>query len=316
MTLLKKVFDELKATAIAGVDLGSSVLKVVELSRSEDGGVVLRRCSILEVEGNDSVEMLRGLLSAGQVGTRKVAMGVASPELAVRSFQFPPMPQKELGAAVKLEAEQAILAGHAIGDMAVDWHLVPSDSKEFIRGLCAVIPKKVLATRLEMAKSSGLHPVVVDVEGLALWNAYWVLVGKRGPAAQTVLLLNVGARTTNLVIVKGASDLIFMRDFRLGAQALAEGQEKEWVTEVRDSLRYARSKAGSWELGAAHVTGGGSSRVNLAELSRAIGLEAKLWNPLQSLIRQRGSPSVEDAQGPLLTIAIGLALRSSNGKAH
>ena len=315
MTLLKKLLDDLTSTSIAGVDLGSSVLKVVELSRSENG-VALRHCSVLEVEGNDSVEMLRGLLSAGQVGTRRVAMGVASPELVVRPFQFPPMPQKELGAAVRLEAEQSILDGHAIGDMAVDWHLVPSDSKEFVRGLCAVIPKKVLATRLEMAKSAGLQPVVVDVEGLALWNAYWVLAGKRGPAAQAVLLLNVGARTTNLVIVRGGNELIFMRDFRLGAQALANGQEREWVTEVRDSLLYARSKAGSWSLGAAYVTGGGSGRVNLAELSRTIGLEAKLWNPLQSLTRKKGSPPVDDAQGPLLTVAIGLALRSSNGKAH
>ena len=309
---LKQLFRELAPSSMVGVDFGSAAIKVVELAR-DNGRVVLRRCAVTPAAGGDRTLTLRKACAEAGITNPHVAMGLASPELVVRPFQFPRMNRKQLKAAMQLEAEQAILNGHKLTDMAVDWHLIPSDSKESVRGVCAVVPKKELESRLEIARSAGLQPVVVDVEALALWDAYWTLVGKREAAeSKAVLLLNVGARTTNLVVAKGSSELILMRDFRIGTQASDEKLGREWVTEVRDSLRYAHSKGGaSWELGAVYLTGGGSSRVDLPALCKAIGVNVKLWNPLDDLTRETQGPSGEDySVGPLLTVAIGLGLRS------
>ena len=314
MTLIRRALQEMNRTTHVGVDLGSAFLKGVEISRL-NGRAALHRCEVVDLAGVDAVQALKGLgKRAGWNGAR-VAVGIASPEVVVKPFRFPRMPMKELRAAVSLEAEQAILNGHTMAEMTLDWHLLETKSKEFMQGLCAVIPKNVLSSRMQKVKAAGIRPVVVDVEALAVWNAWWTLAGEKirqGAGSDprkgdAELVINVGARTTNLVIARGGNELILMRDFQMGAQALAQGLEKEWVTEVRDSIRYARSKSSDWELDSVQVTGGGSGRVDLAALSEVAGVAAQVWNPLDHL-KSEGKTDV--SIGPMLSVAIGLALRS------
>jgi len=309
--MLKQLVTPFTTTPLVGVDLGSAALKIVELSRAE-GHVILRRCHVVTIDREDPSSALKHLLSETGLTSPQAALGLASPEVIVRPFQFPAMPKKELNSAIRLEAEQAILNGHSPVGMAIDWHILSSDVNESIRGLLAVVPKEVLAERLRFAKAAGLRPSVVDVEGLALWNAYWALVGSHEAAPKTVLLVNVGAQTTNLVIAKGPDQLILVRDLQIGARALSGGQEREWVMEIRDSLGYARSKGGLRNLEAAYLSGGGSSPAVMTALMSTVMVPVEFWNPLQQVERDADSPAVDEAVGPLLAIAIGLALRQSS----
>ena len=306
--MLKQLVTSFTTAPLVGVDVGSTTLKVVELHRT-NGHVVLRRCAVVPLEGEDAAKALKQVCATTGLTTAQAALGLASPEVIVRPFQFPAMPKKELHSAIQLEAEQAILNGHSLGGMAVDWHLLSSN--DTIRGLLAVVPKELLAERLRAAKAAGLRPFVVDVEGLALWNAFWTLVGSREAQPKTVLLVNVGAQTTNLVIAKGPDQLILVRDLQIGARAMAGGQEREWVTEIRDSLGYARSKGGLRSLEAAYLTGGGSSPAVMTALMSAVMAPVEFWNPLKQIGRDAQSPAVEESVGPLLAVAIGLALRQT-----
>ena len=304
---MKALIDRFITTPLVGVDIGSTVLKVVEIAE-EDGKVMLHRCGVAPVEGENVSEVLKQLLTEAGITATHAALGIASPEVIVKPFEYPPMPRKELLKAIRLEAEQEMVSGHTKNDTVVDWHTLSPNSEESSRGLLAVVPKNLLAGRMEIAKKAGLRPIVADVEGLALWNAYWALLGKKEAAPQTVLLMNIGAKTTNLVIAKGPDALILIRDLPLGAKALREGQEKEWVTEVRDSIGYARSHGGMRNLDNVYLTGGGSGRDLKVLLSTAAGVPVAFWNPLNDLARVPGL-SVEDSVGPLLAVAIGLALR-------
>ena len=80
------------------------------------------------------------------------------------------------------------------------------------------------------------------------------------------------------------------------------------ATEVRDSLGYARSEGGLRTLDAVYVTGGGAGPNLKAPIESATSLSPKFWNPLNDLVCGPGL-SVENSVGPLLPIAIGLALR-------
>jgi len=306
--MLKQLVTPFTTTPLVGVDLGSAALKIVELGHAE-GQVILRRCRVTAVELEQSAGAIKQVLSDLGIASPQVALGLASPEVIVRPFQFPAMPKKELNSAIQLEAEQAILNGHALGGMAVDWHIL--SSSDTIRGLLAVVPKELLTERLRAAKTAGLRPSVVDVEGLALWNAFWVLVGSHQTPPKTVLLVNVGAQTTNLVIAKGPDQLFLVRDLQLGQRALAKGQEKDWVAEIRDSLGYARSKGGLRALDTAYLCGGGSSPAVMSALMSAVMVPVEFWNPLKQVGRDTESPVVDESSGPLLAIAIGLALRQS-----
>ncbi len=307
--MLNALVNRLASVSVIGVDLGSSRLKAVEVV-SSGGRLMLRRCAVISVEGGDSTSALAQLVREADIPAARVAVGLAAPEVIVKPVQFPPIPKKELAGAVQLEAEQAILNGHVLSDMAVDWHpLTSSNRKADIRGLLAVVPHTILAARLAAVQAAGLRPMVVDVEGLALWNAYWALVGVRESAPKTVLLMNIGARTTNLVIAKGPDQLILIRDLQLGAKAYEEGRQSDWVAEVRDSISYARAQTGLRSLDAAYVTGGGSGPSLIPLMKAAVAAPVTFWNPLNQLERTNGTPAVEKSQGPLLAVAIGLALR-------
>ena len=305
--MLQELVNRFTTVSIVGVDVGSALIKVVELARS-DGQPILQRCGIARVEGDDAASLLKRLCADAGITTTNAALGLAAPGLVVKSFQVPSMPRKELKSALQLEAEQAILNGHALNQMASDWHVIQSPTKVSIRGLLAVVPKTILDTRLHMAAAAGLRPTVVDVEGLALWNAYWVLVGSRELVPQTVLLMNIGVRMTTIVVAKGPDELMLVRDVQLGGSALAEGQQREWITEVQDSLGYARSQSGLRTLDAVYVTGGGSDPKLIPLLKTAVNAPLTFWNPLNQLPRG-ASAIVEESVGPLLAVAIGLALR-------
>ena len=306
--MLKQLVQRLTTLPLIGVDVGSAAIKVVELAQSE-GRLILRRAGVAAA-GGAPIDALRALLSTSGISTRRAAVGLASPQVIVKPFQFPPMPRKELAKAIHLEAEQSILNGHALKEMAVDWHLLSHGSKtDTQRGLLSVVPKSVVTAKLEPVKAAGLRPGIVDVEALALWNAYWVLAGSADPSPKTVLLANIGAKTTNLVIAKGPDQLMLVRDLQFGGKALQDpGQSAEWVAEVRDSLGYARAQGGLRALEAVYVTGGGSGPTLIPLLKAAVPAPLTFWNPLNHLGRH-DDLVVNDAAGPLLAVAIGLALR-------
>jgi len=308
--MLKQLIDRMAAVPLVGVDLGSAAVKLVELNRL-NGQLVLERCAIVPVDGQEPAETLARCVTKAGVTASRVALGVAAPEVVVRPFQFPLMPKKELRSAIQLEAEQAILNGHSLKEVAADWQVFPAATHpDAVRGLIAVVPKEALADRLKVARAAGLEPTVVDVEGLALWNAYWALSGSSLPQPAMAMLVNIGARTTNLVIAKGPDELILVRDLRLGGQALKEGQGKEWTTEVADSLGYARSHGGLRTLECVCLTGGGATAQAQELLRGVVSAPIELWNPLHHV----GSPStnghgLDESSGPLLAVAFGLALR-------
>jgi type IV pilus assembly protein PilM len=302
---LKRLVDRLTTTALVGVDLGSAAIKVVELDQRE-GGIRLRRAGVAAA-GEHPAQALRQLLQDAGISVAHAALALASPEAIVKPFRLPAMPRKELAGALQLEAEQAVLSGRASHDTAVDWYLFNTAPKE-PAGLLAVAPRPVMETRLGIARAAGLQPIVMDVEPLALWNAYWALVGSWQSAPKTVLLLNVGARTTNLVIAKGPEALCLVRNLELGGPALEDGQRLEWLSEIRDSIGYARSNGGLRALDEVYVTGGGSGAHLLPLLEPVVGAAVTLWNPLDQIALGR-EERVPYAQGPLFAVAIGLALR-------
>jgi len=312
LVFLKDWVDRWTRVSLVGVDLGSTFLKAVELEGA-DGKILLRRAVVQKLEGKDSTpSFVKQILLEAGITEDQAAVGLASPEIIARPFQFPSMPRKELRHAIQLEAEQAILNGHSLSEMVIDWQSFANSSEGSLRGLLAVAPRNVVSDRLEQFKKAGLSPRIVDIEGLALWNAYWILIGRNEPRARTVLLANIGARTTNLVIGRGRDELLLMRDLSIGAQALSSSASSaEWADEIRDSLGYVRSKGKSFELDHIYLTGGASGPQVPALLSSWIKAPVTLWNPLDQLqwADPPGTLPLKKSDGPLLTLAVGLTLR-------
>ena len=300
---------QLIARPIVGLDIGSTVIKAVELNRSGDE-ILLRRASFKIINGKPHIaHLVKELFGESGFKTKRVAMAVMSPETVVHPFSFHHVPKKELVGAVRIEAEHAMLNNSSLHDMALDWQALDSGS-ENTRGLLAVTPKKIISQQTKMAKSIGLSPKVVDVGGLALWNAYWVLFGKKQNSSKTVLLLHIGAKTTHFALAKGPDELMLVRDIKLDTASLTSESKNHWVSELYDSLSYARSKAGLRTLDTVYVSGGGVSPDLLVLLEATLQVPVISWNILDFVTWEPGTKPIDRDLGPLFPIAFGLALRS------
>ncbi len=292
--------------SVVGTDIGSSTLKVAELCSSSNR-ITLRRCAVAALDGRKPLEALKRLIASKGIEAQEAAVGVSSPELIVKPFKFPSMPKKELSKAIRMEAEQDVLNGYPFNDMTIAWHMLPSFANDTCRGLLAAVPKSVVSNRIELVQAAGLKPIVVDVEALALWNAYWTLSGRKD-SLKTVLLANIGDETTHVAIVRSPDDLILVREFPMGSGSLQGEELSEWLTDMKDSFSYARSEKGLRALDAAYVTGRQVDPPLLDLLSSVLNCTAKTWNPLDYLPSENPI-GVEKSNGPLFAIAIGLALR-------
>lgn len=81
------------------------------------------------------------------------------------------------------------------------------------------------------------------------------------------------------------------------------------MEEVHDSIGYARSQGWCRELEVVYVTGGGGGMKAVAAMKSAVSAPVSFWNPLDHIGRDERSPEVDESAGPLLGVAIGLALR-------
>ena len=304
--MIRAITGSISTTRALGLDISSTMIKAAEVTFSREG-LILNRAVVKEVRNNEISQPLKTIVAESGFKTKQVALGLSSPQIVVQPFQFPKMPNEEMVSAIQLEAEHAILNGHEPSQIIVDWHLLNDASDGVRRGILAVIPKEVLSAGIDTVKAAGLKPSIVDVKGLALWNAYWTLVEKRKPSSRTTLILNVDSDATNLVIVRSPDTLILSRDIQLGADSFQNNKDR-WLSELHDSLVYARSKGGLRTLEDVLVTGLGANEI-LPALEVALGLNAKLWNPLDYLDQKETNGSFDKSKGPLLSVAIGLALR-------
>ena len=92
-SMLRRLVDRVARAPLIGVDLGSSDIKVVELARSGEQ-IVLERCAVAPVNGEGPSDVLKRLVSQVGITRTDAALGVASPEVVVKPFRFPPMPKK------------------------------------------------------------------------------------------------------------------------------------------------------------------------------------------------------------------------------
>jgi len=237
------------------------------------------------------------------------AFALTSPQVVVQVCEYARMPQRELHSATRLQAQQMTLNGTPLGDAAIDWSTLPVNGHAGLRGLLAVAPTAAVTQSVQAARAAGLRLLVVDVGALALWNAYWTLLGRTESGSRVVMVVDIGASTTTLVIAKLPDALLLAREVPLGSQALAGTASKDWAVELRDSLVHVRSRTGLPGPDVVHVTGGGSSPEACALLQSLVGVPVRRWNPLDQLPRHPACPPVEEALGPALAIAIGLALR-------
>nr|WP_186338893.1 type IV pilus assembly protein PilM [Mariprofundus sp. NF] len=229
-----------------GVDISSTGIKLVELSRSRSGfelvslaTIPLPRDAIVENTIIDSAAVTQALVeavNAAKASTKNVALAVSGNAVIIKTITIPTVSEFELEAQIQYEADQHV--PYDIDDVFLDFFIqgMTADDPEHMDVVLAACKREVVEDYQMVLAEAGLTAKCVDCAVFALENGAEVTdqhtLPKGGEQlladedADVHALINIGANMMNInVLING--QMAFVRDQFYGGQNLTEEIQKE-----------------------------------------------------------------------------------------
>ncbi|MGL5857824.1 MAG: type IV pilus assembly protein PilM [Angustibacter sp.] len=340
-----------------GLDIGTSSVRAAELSFGKRGvtlekfgQVALAPGAVRDGEVVDPVavaDALKQLWTHIKFGHKQVVLGVANQRVIVRQVDLPALPEKELKEALPLQVQDFLPmpVDQAVLDFFPLEEVTESSGQHMLRGLLVAAVREMVLGNVQAVQRAGLAVSSVDLTPFAVLRA----LGDKGLTdTDTVALVDVGSRVTNIVVHRGGVPL-FVRILLMGGndvtEALSEalgvphaqaeamkqdpnvvagpdrapdlaravdGTTATFVDEVRNSLDYFASSAPAGTYLRRLVLSGGGSRLHgLADrLEAATRLAVEPGNALSGMtVGNTGlSPEQIAFVQPLVAVPVGLAM--------
>ncbi|MGH9445261.1 MAG: type IV pilus assembly protein PilM, partial [Terriglobia bacterium] len=226
---------------LVGLDVGSASVKAIEL-KARNGGYELASVALRSFDRNvdrsgagadlaSVAESVQKVFEDSRILNPKVATSISGPSVVVRRIVVAATNEEELEIAVQHEAMQYM--GFDLAEVSLNYYVLgPAASVDALDVLLIAVKRDKLQGHASMLARAKKVPVVMDIDAFALQNAFEL--SYEPPADQTLILLNVGASTTNLNITRGGLPL-FTRDIPLGGNAYTEALQKELNLSFEDA---------------------------------------------------------------------------------
>lgn len=320
-----------------GLDIGTSAVKLVELKFLKDT-VELARFNLEPIQADLSSQLKR--IAPSQA----INISVSGAQTVIRYIDLPRMNEDELKQALRFEVQKYI--PFPINEVILDSYILKedlSDNKMLV--LVAVVKKEFINQRLKLIQEAGLKANIVDLDSLALINAFNFTYSKEEDANiknKTIALLNIGASMSNLNILENGHPVLSRDIYIAGnnltgkvqdtvgtdlksAEELKPNIDKEKLNkvvtvaesvisdlskELRTSFDYYESQSTS-SIIKIFLSGGGSKFPGLKDtLANLLGIEVEYWDPLKKISIADNIDSKETKElSSQLAVAVGLALR-------
>ncbi len=235
-------------SALLGVDLSVSSVKVVELVPGLKTGMRLQRYAIEPIERgaiNDGnierpeqvAEALGRALRRMNTRTRDVALAMPSSAVITKRITLPAgLPDEDYELQVESEASQYI--PFAIEEVNLDFQLLgPSSSDpDELDFLLAASRKEKVEDRVAIAEMCGLHPVVVDIDSYASRLAVDHVSAflPNGGQGQVLAVFDIGHLVTGISIVLNGQTL-FEREQAYGGHRLTQDVMRLYGLSLEDA---------------------------------------------------------------------------------
>lgn len=243
-----------KARQLAGLDISSSSVKMVELSGSEKDGYRIERYVIetlprdAVVDGNvanlDAVsEGVRRALRRFGPGVRNVAMALPAASVITKKIILPDgLREQEMELQVESEANQYI--PFALDEVNLDFQVVgqANSGAGEVEVLIAASRKDKVEDRVAVAQAAGLKATVIDVESLAMESAF-DLVRRQlpgGGADKVIALIDIGATVMNVTVLRNGQP-VYSREQAFGGALLTQDVARQYGMSVEEAETAKRS---------------------------------------------------------------------------
>ena len=227
-----------KSSSVIGLDISSTSVKLLELSRSGDTYRVeayaveplppnaVAEKNISDVDGVG--EAIKRVIARAKTTTKSVAVAVAGSAVITKTIEMDgSLSDTEMENQINVEADQYI--PYPLDEVAIDFEVIgPSDRNpnqvEVLLAACRLENVEGRQAALEIA---GLTAKVVDIEAHSMKRAFELIRLQGNPKDLVVAIIDIGATMTTLSVI--AEDRsIYTREQLFGGKQLTEEIQRRY----------------------------------------------------------------------------------------
>jgi len=256
------------------LNLGSQTIGLAEF-RIAHGGLVLVNYRLREVPLDpetghrrdthvaleEGAALLREMMHDMQIHRRPVDYALPAQSVFARFVKLPPLGQEKLDKIISFEAQQNV--PFPLDEVVWDYQLVGGGMGEEIQVVLVAIKVDLLDETNAAVEGTGLQTSIVDIAPMALYNAFRYSYAEIGDCS---LLLDIGARTTNILFIE--SGRIFLRSIPLAGSAITAAIAREFNESVA-AAETRKKRDGFVGLGGAYAEPADPNVARVAKIARS-----------------------------------------------
>lgn len=217
VSLLFRFFK--KESSVLGIDIGSSAIKIVQIKKKHGkafletygelalgpyAGIEIGRAT--NIPADKLTSAVKDILREAKTTTNSCGVSLPLSSSLITFITIPTVPEKQVGDVVSIEARKYIPV--PLSEVLLDWSIVPREEtyssstenipveKNGIDVLVVAIHNEYLNTYQSVITGSGLVPSFYEIE---IFSSVRAVVE---PGVETVMVIDMGARSTKLYIVE------------------------------------------------------------------------------------------------------------------
>lgn len=250
-----------RSKSIVGLDVGSSVVKAVQLSSKGRGNnFELTHLGVAPVPPESIVQgaflnaaaisaAIREAVDSAGITSTQAAVAVSGNSVIVKRVHMPAMSPEQLHEQIGWEAEQYI--PFDVNEVNLDFQILEPDAGDGQMEILLVAAKRdLIDDYVQVVAEAGLTLAAIDVASFALGNAFEANYESEG--SDVVALVNVGAQVVNINVVSEGLPA-FTRDISTAGN--------QYTEEIQKTLSVSFDEAERLKLGA----GGGAGQEMLPQ---------------------------------------------------
>lgn len=201
-----------------GIDIGTSVIKIVELSKwgerkkLENYGEIQAKVlyekpfrmfekSTLLLSSQEIARAVKAMIQEAKIKAKECIFSIPDFSSFFTNFDLPPMTKEELSQAVRYEARQHIPL--PLGEVTLDWQVVegeslPDQKKTKLKILLVAVPNEIINQYKETAQLCNLQLLALEAEVFGLIRSLVLTEDNK----RIIGLVDIGAQSTTCSIVK------------------------------------------------------------------------------------------------------------------
>ncbi len=215
--------------SIIAINIGSQRVTMGVMGSTAKGGLVLKKYESSTILADPAAEMMRlpqvriaisELAEKLGVSKAKVSYAISGQSVFTRFVKLPVLEDGDIEQLVTFEAQQHV--PFPINEVVWDWQMLgESDGQQEV--VLVAIKADALDDINDCVASADLETEFVDASPMALANAF---IYSYADVEESVLLIDIGARTSNLVYKDG--NKIFTRTIAIGGSTITSAIAKEY----------------------------------------------------------------------------------------